>query len=129
MANRLGGGRMTKLFKIDDVINFQLEGGTTLKYVCTCKLDNTNIATDIYYREPVLPGCQNRYIGIYLDPQTSEIVTINTGTVGEFIFNLVSDGAGEFQYDIVTNADNNLPHSAKTFVVRDGRFVEKTNLF
>ena len=116
-------------------------GGVPVKYVCTSAIDNGTSSMDIFYRETPHPVFGNRYFGLYSNP----LMITNADKVEELKFEMVEVN-GQWHYsqdrhDFHTVGDvsidggraylkmvGNLSHPVKTFRVKNGEFIEDSNL-
>jgi hypothetical protein len=116
--------------------------GVEVKYVCTTDLRNSDVPADVFYRETPHPQFGNRYFGMLVNGGTTYIT--DADIVEDFEFGMVENDEGELEYseshhDYKSFENGNMIDGgrqyirsslsgAATYVVRDGRFVEKTEL-
>lgn len=123
--------------------------GVPVKYVCTSALDLGINSMDIFYRETPHPEFGNRYFGLYIwypvDEYEPRLMITNADKVEDLEFEMVQvDGEWHYsqdRHDYNTVGDvsidggraylrmvGNLSHPVKTFKVKNGEFIEDSDL-
>ena len=123
--------------------------GVPVSYVCTSGSKHSTYAMDIFYRETPHPKFGNRYFGLFYDQDTRlmanpRIMITTADWVEDLTFGMIkSEGYWHYsshRWDMVQTGvgfidggreyvrlgGNPVP-VATVFVVRDGKFVEKTD--
>ena len=122
--------------------------GVPVKYVCTSALDNGTSSMDIFYRDTPHPKFGNHYFGLYfrfLLDSTNQLMITNADKVEDLTFEMVEVN-GQWHYsqdrhDFHSVGDvsidggraylklvGNLSHPTKIFRVKNGEFIEDSNL-
>ena len=135
------------MFNTEEVERLYTEkDGVDVRYVCTTSLNREEYMMDIFYRDTPHPEFGNRYFGLYVKSHPlygRNIVITNADGVEDVEFEMVSvNGAWHYSRHVhdfysVGNVSidggreylrlvGDASHPVKTFVVRDGEFVEKT---
>ena len=116
--------------------------GVPIKYVCSTDLRNSDVPADIFYRATPHPEFGNKYFGIL--PFNGQTYITDADMVEGFEFGMVENDDGELEYseshhmyksfmngNFIDGGREYTRSSGPTtnFVIRDGKFVEKTDLF
>ena len=124
---------------------YSQKDGVPISYLCSTELEHDNAIVDIFYRATPHPEFKNRYFGFSKDPlsESPRIIIRSADNVENYKFDmikcdktwhysqarhdcLVTDCGGidgGRRYTRIIGNSNGLPQF-KTFVVRDGVFVE-----
>ena len=132
---------------------YSKKDGVPIKYVCTsAPNEHASYAADIFYRETPHPEFGNRYFGLYHNPSFSSDGTImitNADPIEDLTFTAIySNMLEQWVYSKHRHDYREVPGEnvaidggrsynrmigdfksamVKTFVVKDGEFMEKTN--
>ena len=116
--------------------------GVDVRYIATSSLDTGVVSVDIFYRETPHPEFGNRYFGLYWHPLTEGIMIRSADEIENLEFDMVEVN-GEWHYSrdrhdyfsvggvsidggrAYLRRSGDLSTPVKTFVVKDGEFVEK----
>lgn len=122
--------------------------GVPVRYVCTSALDNGTLSMDIFYRTTPHPDYGNRYFGLYVKymfDNSKELMITNADSIEDVTFEMVQVGDkwhySQDRHDFHTVGDvsldggreylrmvGNLSHPTKTLRVKNGEFIEDSNL-
>jgi hypothetical protein len=123
--------------------------GVPVSYVCTTGREKDTYARDIFYRETPHPTFGNRYFGLYHDQErllynTSHLMISAADWVEDLKFDMIKSEGWYFysshRWDMVNTAVGSIDGGraytrlggsvipkVETFVVRNGKFVGKTD--
>lgn len=127
---------------------YSKKDGVPVKYVCTSGSKHSTYAMDIFYREKPHPEFGNRYFGLYSSKYATDLENRFYITTADWIEDLTfamiyADDKWHYsshRWDMVqtsvgfidggreyTRLGGNTIPKATTFVVRDGKFMEKSD--
>jgi hypothetical protein len=124
--------------------HFTQKDGVPVTYICTTDLKNSDLPTDIFFRETPHPQFGNRYFGIFVHPIDNAPMICNADMVEELSFGLVENDSGELEYsqsrhDFKYFKNGNMIDGGRDYirsnkvcdlyVVRDGKMVKDEREF
>ena len=87
------------LFDTDKVCkHYSEKDGVPIKYVCTSALGDEAQSMDIFYRDSPHPEFGNRYMGLYYNVISNNLMITNADRIEKQEFGLVEDGDDNLQY-------------------------------
>lgn len=113
--------------------------GVPVHYVCTTDLKASDKPADIFYRETPHPKFGNRYFGLLW--HNDKVLITNADIVEDFEFGMIKDNDNKWFYSSSHHdcifvdgkmIDGGRAYTRSTgldgnFIVKDGKFVEKSN--
>ena len=124
--------------------------GVPVKYVCTsAPNEHASYAADIFYRETPHPEFGNRYFGLFYSPASTQLMITNADPIEDLTFTAIySNMLEQWVYSKHRHDYREVPGEnvaidggrsynrmlgdfksamVKTFVVKDGEFMEKAD--
>ena len=99
--------------------------GVPVKYVCTSALGDEEQAMDIFYRDSPHPEFGNRYMGLYYNVISNNLMITNADRIEKQEFGLVEDGDDNLQYsahrhDYKMFANGNMIDGGRSYIRSSG---------
>ena len=116
---------------------------TSISYVCTTDLEQSDIPVDIFYRDTPHPRFGNKYFGLYIRYSDDILMIVNADSVENLIFGLVENDNGELEYSESHHSfksfDNGnmidggrcyirSSNKVKRYIVREGKMIPHQTL-